>query len=212
MLLRETFEAGPLACNCSVLACEVTREAIVIDPGGALDRIAAIVRAHDLVIRAVIHTHAHLDHILGTRAVVEAHGGAIGLHRGDLFLYDGIAVQGAMFGIETTPVLPVTRFLEHDETVEFGAGKALVLHTPGHTPGSLCFEVVDGGQTTVFSGDTLFRRGIGRTDLPGGDGRQITRSIRERLYTRAPDALVIPGHGPSTTIADEAAKNPFVTA
>jgi hydroxyacylglutathione hydrolase len=211
-VLIETFEAGPLACNCSVLACPETREAVVIDPGGDVDRIAEIVRHHDLTVKAVIHTHAHLDHILGTREVVEVHGGEIGLHRGDLFLYDGLAVQGAMFGIATRPVLPVTRFLEHDETVTFGRRHALVLHTPGHTPGSLCFEVEGGDRTVVFSGDTLFRRSIGRTDLPGGDDQAIARSIRERLYTRSPDAVVIPGHGPTTTIGEEAAKNPFVPA
>lgn len=212
MLLRETFEAGHLACNCTVLACPETREALVIDPGGSTDRIAAIIRHHDLIVRAVIHTHAHLDHILGTRAVVEEHGGEIGLHEGDLFLYDGIAIQGAMFGIHTEPVRPVDRFLQHDERIEFGRGRALVLHTPGHTPGSVCFEVEDGGTTVLFSGDTLFRRSVGRTDLPGGDARTLARSIRERLYVRSPDALVIPGHGPSTTIGDEARKNPFVTA
>jgi hydroxyacylglutathione hydrolase len=212
VLLRETFEAGPLSCNCTVLACPETREAVVIDPGGATDRIAEIVRHHDLTVRAVIHTHAHLDHILGTRAVVEAHGGEIGLHRDDLFLYDGIAIQGAMFGIRTEPVLPVTRFLDHDDTVEFGRGNAVVIHTPGHTPGSLCFEVADGQRTVLFSGDTLFRRSIGRTDLPGGDAGQLQRSIRERLYTRSLEALVVPGHGPTTTLGDEARQNPFVAA
>jgi glyoxylase-like metal-dependent hydrolase (beta-lactamase superfamily II) len=212
MLLRETFEAGPLGCNCSVIACPKTKQAVIIDPGGEEDHIADIIRANDLTVRAVIHTHAHLDHILGTRTVVERHGGEIGLHRGDLFLYEGIAVQGAMFGITTHPTLPITRFLEDGERIEFGDRAVLSIHTPGHTPGSMCFEIEDDQKRIMFSGDTLFRRSVGRTDLPGGNTNQLMSSIRARLYTRDPETTVIPGHGPSTTLGEEAAKNPFVQA
>lgn len=213
MILRETFPAGPLQCNCTVLACGDTKDAIVIDPGGEQDRIAEIVAAYDLTVRAIIHTHAHLDHILGTRDVKQAHGGDICLHRGDLFLYDGIAMQAAMFGWQVPAAAPVDRFLEDGDRVEFGTRGALVVHTPGHTPGSVCFEVeVPGERPLVFAGDTLFRRSVGRTDLPGGDARTLARSIKERLYTRDLDALVIPGHGPTTTLGDEARANPFVRA
>lgn len=213
MLLMETFAAGAFACNCTVLACAKTKEAVVIDPGGETDRIRQIAEHHELVIKAVIHTHAHLDHIYCTRDVVEAHGGEICLHKDDLPLYEGIAMQAAMFGWKARETLPVDRFVEDGDVVRFGESGALVIHTPGHTPGSVCFEVVDEGEnkTFLFAGDTLFRRGIGRTDLPGGDGRAILRSIRDRLYTMDPDTLVVPGHGDNTTIGDEARANPFVT-
>jgi hydroxyacylglutathione hydrolase len=213
MLLRETFSAGPLGCNCTILACGDTKRAIVIDPGGELDRIAEIVRHHDLTVGAIIHTHAHLDHIHGTRDVKEAHGGDICLHRGDLFLYEGIAVQAAMFGWEVRPAAPVDRFVEHGDQVEMGRHTLEVVHTPGHTPGSICFGLaIPGEKPLLFAGDTLFRRSVGRTDLPGGDARALATSIRERLYTRDLDAVVIPGHGPTTTLGDEARANPFVKA
>jgi hydroxyacylglutathione hydrolase len=213
MLLRETFVAGPLGCNCTVLSCGDTKEAIIIDPGGETERIASIVAHYDLTVKAIVHTHAHLDHIYCTRDVKEAHGGEVCLHKGDLFLYDGIAVQASMFGWSVKPGVPVERFLDDGDEVGFGKKAALVLHTPGHTPGSVCFEVtVPGDKTIVFAGDTLFKRSVGRTDLPGGDGKQLARSIRDKLYTRDLDAVVVPGHGPSTTLGDEARANPFVRA
>lgn len=209
-MLVETFPAGPFQCNCTILGAG--KDAIVVDPGGETERIAAILRAHDLTVRAIIHTHAHLDHIHRTRDVQEAHGGAICLHRGDLFLYDGIAMQAAMFGWQVRPVAPVDRFLEHGDRLALGDGEVEVIHTPGHTPGSVCFEVKDGARTLLLAGDTLFKRSVGRTDLPGGDGGLLRRSIQERLYTRDLDAVVIPGHGPATTLGDEARGNPFVRA
>ena len=211
MLLRETFAAGPLQCNCTVLACPESRDALVIDPGDETERIADIVKSNDLRVVAIIHTHAHLDHIFCTREVKQEHGGEICLHKGDTFLYDGIAVQAAMFGWQVEEALPIERFVEHGDEIIFGKQHALVVHTPGHTPGSVCFEVDNGDEKIVFAGDTLFRRGIGRTDLPGGDSALIAQSIRERLYTMRPDALVVPGHGPNTTIFEESSKNPFVT-
>ena len=212
MLLRETFPAGPLECNCTVLACDQTRKAVVIDPGGAIDRIAEILAHDDLEVTSIIHTHAHLDHIFCTREVKQVHGGEICLHQGDLPLYQGIAIQAAMFGWRVDDTLPVERFIEDGDVIEIGAHRAEVIHTPGHTPGSVCFQLAVDGETLVFAGDTLFRRGIGRTDLPGGDSRKIVESIRRRLYTLDPEAVVIPGHGPNTTIAEEASRNPFVIA
>jgi len=213
VLLRETFPAGPFECNCTVLACEETREAVIIDPGGETERIAEIVAAHDLTVRAIIHTHAHLDHVFCTREVHERHGGTICLHPDDRFLYDDLAGQAAMFGWRVKPTRPVERWLAHDDTIDLGTRRLTVVHTPGHTPGSICFElVVTGERTVVFAGDTLFRGSIGRTDLPGGDSATLRRSIKQRLYTRDLDALVIPGHGPETTLGDEAISNPFVRA
>ncbi len=212
MILRETFPVGPLDCNCSVLACADTKEAVIVDPGGGVDKIAELVAHYDLTVKAIVHTHAHLDHIYCTKDVAEAHGGDICLHQGDHLLYKGLAVQAAMFGWKPRLTRAVDRFVDDGDRIEFGKRAALVLHTPGHTPGSICFEIEDEGKTYLFAGDTLFRRGIGRTDLPGGDSRAIVRSIRGRLYPRNPDTLVIPGHGPTTTLAEEARSNPFVTA
>ena len=210
MLLRETFPVGAFACNCSVIACPITKQAIIVDPGGEADRISQIVRHYDLSIQAIVHTHAHLDHIYATKEVKHGHGGTLCLHRDDLSLYEAHAVQAAMFGWEVRSISPVDRFVEDGDSVAFGQSSALVIHTPGHTPGSICFQVQDGSKTLLLSGDTLFRRSIGRTDLPGGDSRQIAHSIREKLYTLDPDAYVIPGHGPNTTIGEELHSNPFV--
>ena len=211
MLLRETFPAGAFECNCTVLACGDTKDAVVIDPGGEVQRIAEIVDQYDLTVRAIIHTHAHLDHIYCTRDVKEAHGGEVCLHKGDAFLYDGFAMQAAMFGWQVRETSPVERWIEHEDSIVVGKRTLSVIHTPGHTPGSVCFEIVDPDQgRLMFSGDTLFKRSIGRTDLPGGDSAQLQRSIRERLYTRDLDTVVIPGHGPTTKLGDEARANPFV--
>jgi hydroxyacylglutathione hydrolase len=205
VLLVETFPAGPLQCNCSIIACADTKDAVIVDPGGETERIAEIVAHYDLSVRSIVHTHAHLDHIYCTHDVKQAHGGEICLHRDDTYLY-------AMFGLPARAVSPVDRFVEHGEKIALGKHGLDVIHTPGHTPGSICFEVTDGSRTIVFAGDTLFRRSVGRTDLPGGDARALQRSIRERLYTRDPDALVVPGHGLSTKLGDEAKSNPFVRA
>jgi glyoxylase-like metal-dependent hydrolase (beta-lactamase superfamily II) len=213
MVLLESFPVGAFQCNCSVIACADTKDALVIDPGGEPERILEVVRHYDLTVRFTVHTHAHLDHIAATRDVVEATGSAIALHRDDLFLYDGFIMQAAMFGWQVRPVLPVNHFLRDGESLTFGKQATDVIHTPGHTPGSCCFlfAAAPEGVPLLLSGDTLFQRSIGRTDLPGGDSHAIERSIRERLYTLAPDTRVIPGHGPETTIGAEQRKNPFVT-
>lgn len=211
VILRETFPAGAFQCNCTILACGDTKDAVVIDPGGEVERIAEIVATYDLTVRSIIHTHAHLDHIYCTRDVNEAHGGEICLHKGDAFLYDGFAMQAQMFGWKVRPTTPVTRWIEHEDKIALGKRTLDVVHTPGHTPGSVCFalEDPDAGRL-LFAGDTLFRRSIGRTDLPGGDSKQIVRSIQERLFALDPDTLVITGHGPTTKIGDEAKSNPYV--
>src|SRR5262249_9966230 len=160
---------------------------------------------------SIIHTHAHLDHIFATRDVKQAHGGSICLHRGDTFLYDGIAIQAAMFGWQVKPALPVERWIEHGDQIELGKRTLAVIDTPAPTPGSVCFAIVDPDSgPLLFAGDTLFKRSIGRTALPGGDGKQIAVSIKQRLYTRDLATVVIPGHGPLTSLGDEARANPFV--
>ncbi len=213
VLLRETFPAGAFACNCTVLACGDTKDAVIIDPGGEVERIAQIVASYDLTVRAILHTHAHLDHIYCTRDVRTAHGGTICLHRDDAFLYDGFAMQAAMFGWRPRDTLPVERWIAHDDRVAMGKRELRVVHTPGHTPGSVCFSIVDPDSgPLVFTGDTLFRGSVGRTDLPGGDANQLARSIRDELYRLDLDTVAIPGHGPVTKLGDEARTNPFVRA
>ncbi len=213
MLLLETFAVGAFQCNCSVIGCADTKDALVVDPGGEPERILEVVRHYDLTVRFTVHTHAHLDHIAATRDVVEATGASIALHPDDLFLYDGFLMQAAMFGWQVRPVLPVNHLLRDGESLGFGKQATEVIHTPGHTPGSCCFLFASApqGEPLLLSGDTLFQRSIGRTDLPGGDSEAIERSIRQRLYTLAPETRVIPGHGPETTIGAERRKNPFVS-
>jgi glyoxylase-like metal-dependent hydrolase (beta-lactamase superfamily II) len=210
VLLLETFPVGAFQCNCSILACPETKQAIVCDPGGEHQRILEIVRHYDLSVKWIVHTHAHLDHIYETRDVKEQAGGTIALHRDDAFLYDGFAMQAAMFGWRVRPVLPVDHWITNGEKLDFGKRNAEVIHTPGHTPGSCCFRLEGENGPLLLSGDTLFQRSIGRTDLPGGDFEQIENSIQTRLYSLDPDTQVIPGHGPATTIGDEARGNPFV--
>jgi glyoxylase-like metal-dependent hydrolase (beta-lactamase superfamily II) len=206
VLLLETFPVGDFQCNCSVLGCPDTKQAMVVDPGGEHEHILEILTHYDLTVKWIVHTHAHLDHIYETRDVKEKAGGTIALHEGDRFLYDGFLMQASMFGWKPRPVLPVDHWLKDGESLTFGNRAAEVLFTPGHTPGSCCFKLDD----LVFSGDTLFQRSIGRTDLPGGHYPTLEKSIRTRLYTLDPDTKVIPGHGPATSIGDEKRGNSFV--
>lgn len=216
-MLVETFPVGALGCNCTVLACEATREAVVIDPGDDADTILDLVRANDLTVVSLIHTHAHIDHVGATGAVRRGAGdqAAIGLHVGDRWLYDNVPLQARMLGLlglsgAADPPPAVDRWLVDGDVVTWGReGRAEVLHTPGHTPGSLCFAVESLG--TVYTGDTLFAGSIGRTDLWGGSLPTLLRSIHKRLAPLDPDTAVIPGHGPATTVGDERRSNPFLT-
>jgi glyoxylase-like metal-dependent hydrolase (beta-lactamase superfamily II) len=209
--IRETFPVGPLQCNCTILGDPATGKALVIDPG---DQGAEIVKMlAELGLRAVtlIHTHAHFDHVGATRHVAEATKAEIQLHQGDRPLYENLAMQGEAFGFKFDDVLPVNRWMNDGDTIKAGGVEVEVIHTPGHTPGSVCFSL-GGSEPILFSGDTLFQSSIGRTDLWGGDGRLILRSIKTRLYSLPEETLVIPGHGPETTIGEERVTNPFVRA
>lgn len=210
-VLVESFPVGVLGCNCTILGCERTQEAIVVDPGGDADAILDVVRSNGLTVRYVIHTHAHFDHVLGTGDVQRATGAKVGLHPGDRFLYDDLGRQASWLGLEVSAKAPpVDVALEHQATLSFGEDAALVLHTPGHTPGSCCFSVKTPEGMLLLSGDTLFRGSIGRTDLPGGDLDQILASLKGRLLPLDDDTRVIPGHGPETRIGLERRQNPFL--
>jgi glyoxylase-like metal-dependent hydrolase (beta-lactamase superfamily II) len=208
--LLETFPVGMLECNCSILGDEESREAIVIDPGDEPERILEALQSAKLEPVALLHTHAHFDHIGGTRAVAEATGGAIRLHPADRPLYDALVEQAAFFGLTAQAPRAVDAPLADGEVIAFGRFSVRAIHTPGHTPGSTCFELA-GESPRLFSGDTLFRRSIGRTDLWGGDTDLILASIREKLFRLPEDLPVVCGHGPGTTIGEERRLNPFAS-
>jgi hydroxyacylglutathione hydrolase len=205
----QTLPVGPLQCNCSILIDPETREALVIDPGGDPDRILMTLAREKARPVALVHTHAHFDHILGTADVARVTEAPIRLHEGDRPLYDGLTDQAAAFGFRASAPLPPGPSLFDGERIRFGKFELGVIHTPGHTPGSTSF-VLEVESPTLFAGDTLFRRSIGRTDLWGGDTDQILASIRERLYTLPESTAVVCGHGPRTTIGEERRSNPFV--
>lgn len=209
-MLLETFPVGLLQCNCSILACESTKEAVVIDPGEQPEKILEIVRHHNLRVTHLIHTHAHFDHIGATRTLKEKTGASIYLHKGDEELYYMMKVQGQLFGAEVDDPLKIDYFLEEGQVLTFGNEKTLTIHTPGHTPGSCCFQAKSENKEILFSGDTLFKRGVGRTDLWGVSHECMIQSIRTKLLTLSDDLLVVPGHGPKTTIGDERRSNPYL--
>lgn len=210
MLLKK-FPLGPLQCNCSILACEKTKEAVVVDPGAEAERILAAIQAEGWKPKFIVHTHAHFDHLGATEEVHSRLGGEVCLHREDLFLYDNVAMQTALFRMPGFTVPPVEHWLEDKESLRFGDYRLEVLHTPGHTPGSVSFYVPTPEGSHVFTGDTLFQGGIGRTDLWGGDFELLMRSIRSKLLDLSEDAIVHPGHGSETTIGEEKAENPFLS-
>jgi len=207
-MIRKTFPVGMLQCNCTILADEDTRQAVIIDPGDEAAKIVATLAEDDLTAVAIVHTHAHIDHIGGTFELAQATGAPTYLHDGDGFLHQSLETQAAMLRVPVPTHGPIDQPLTDDQTIIFGSHQLGVMHTPGHTPGSVCFELV--GEDLCFSGDTLFNGSIGRTDLPGGDFDLITRSIRDRLYSLNGAVEVIPGHGPSTRIDRERRSNPFV--
>jgi hydroxyacylglutathione hydrolase len=207
--LIRTIPVGPLQCNCSIVADLDAREAVVIDPGDEAEKIVSALETTGCRALALLHTHGHFDHIGGTAGVKRATGAAIRIHRADRPLYDALPEQASFFGLQAGPPLPPDGGFSDGEMIEIGRLRLHVLHTPGHTPGSTCFRL-DGETPILFSGDTLFRRSIGRTDLWGGDTQTILASIREKLFTLPPELRVVCGHGPDTTIGEERRDNPFV--
>ncbi len=212
-LVVDTFPAGPLGCNCSLLVDREANEAIVVDPGGDLP---VIQRRLDALgnprVSAIVHTHTHIDHVGATAGLAAATNADPQIHEGDRFLYEMLPVQAAMLGIPVPDRCEMKGGLVDGTSFRFGAFELGVLHTPGHTPGSTCFlvEAKEPAEAWLFSGDTLFRGSIGRTDLWGGDFDGIMRSLRERILPLREDAVVVPGHGESSTIADELRQNPFL--
>jgi hydroxyacylglutathione hydrolase len=212
-LQRTSFRVGRLGCTCSILACPETGEALVVDPGDEAERILAELGQLGCKAVRIVHTHAHFDHVLGTGALARATGAETALHKADRPLYEHVADQLQAFGMPAAPgpLDAMTRELAGGEVLGFGRHEARVLHTPGHTPGSVCVLIEAPEQRPLlFAGDTLFAGSIGRTDLWGGDREQLVESIRGPLFSLPDDTLVIPGHGPETTVGLEREDNPWV--
>jgi hydroxyacylglutathione hydrolase len=232
-LIHEVIPVGMLQCNCSILGDPVTHEAIVVDPGDEVDRILEILRKHKLKVLAIVSTHTHIDHVGGLARLHDATGAPVLMHRDDLELYRHLDLQAEWLGVPTPEMTNVEEFLREGDSVKWGEFEASVIHTPGHTPGSLCLYLpshkiaqpphahsqaasrtkeIDNGamEPRLIAGDTLFAGSIGRTDLWGGSFPEIMKSLKTKLLALPDDTLVQPGHGPVTTIGAERETNPFL--
>jgi hydroxyacylglutathione hydrolase len=212
MMLLETRAVAPFYKNGFVLGCEDTREGVIIDPGDEVVGLLEVVERERLAIKYILLTHAHMDHVTGVARVKAALGAPVGLHRDDHFLYQAAVQQGLAFGFHVEQPPPIDFFYEGQAPLRFGRYEVRVHHTPGHCPGGVCLQVGREGERgrDLFVGDTLFAGSIGRTDLPGGDYDTLIRSITGVLYSFGDDAVVYPGHGPTTTIGQEKRTNPFL--
>jgi hydroxyacylglutathione hydrolase len=207
-VIHEILSVGVLQCNCSIFGDEQSREAIVIDPGDDIDDIMAVIERHALTVKAIVVTHAHIDHIGGAAKLKALTGAPVHMNQNDAGLYDHLNVQASWLGVKTPERTEIDSEARDGDRVHLPNAEFQILHTPGHTQGSISLWIPS--ENKLIAGDTLFRDSIGRTDLPGGDGRQILRSIRDKLLTLPDNTIVIPGHGPNTTIGREREHNPFL--
>jgi glyoxylase-like metal-dependent hydrolase (beta-lactamase superfamily II) len=212
-LFLDVFAVGPIQANCVLLGDADAGEVAVVDPGDEAERIVQRLQASDLRPTMILHTHGHLDHVGGTAHLFELLGGElpVGLHPDEIELYRNAPLQAQMFGLEVDAPPEPTMALVHGETVAVGGLELEIRHTPGHSPGGVCFVLENCGGPLAVVGDVLFAGSIGRTDLMGGSFPVLERSIREQLYTLADETVVVCGHGPNTTIGRERASNPFVS-
>jgi len=225
-LIHEILPVGMLQCNCHVVGDPVTREAIVVDPGDDAGRILEVIERHHLKVVAIVVTHAHIDHVIGLHRVRAATGAPVYLHPDDLELYRMLDVQASWLGMKTPEAVQIDQPAREGDVIRWGRYQAEFLHTPGHTPGSICLYMrsdmprpsegavaVSGAKTgtgQLFAGDTLFAGSIGRTDLWGGSFEGIIRSLKGKLLELPDHTIVYPGHGDATTIGKERATNPFL--
>jgi hydroxyacylglutathione hydrolase len=236
-LIHEILPVGMLQCNCHVLGDAETGEALVIDPGDEVERIEAILARHHLKVRAIVSTHAHIDHVGGLARLAQSTGAPVLMHAADLPLYENLEIQATLLGMPTPPSTKIDELLKEGDSVRWGRFAAQIFHTPGHSPGSITLYLpvaaapehaaerevksaeqkkrpnalaADEEAPQLFAGDTLFAGSIGRTDLWGGSYPQIIDSIRQKLLILPDNTIVLPGHGPATTIGHERAANPFL--
>jgi glyoxylase-like metal-dependent hydrolase (beta-lactamase superfamily II) len=213
-LFLDVFAVGPIQANCVLLGDADGGELVVVDPGEEAERIAERVRASGLRPTMILHTHGHLDHVGGTadlHRLMSHHTLPIGLHPDEIELYRNAPMQARMFGLEVEVPPEPDLILEHGKRLTVGGLELGVRHTPGHSPGGVCFVVEGAGEPLAIVGDVLFAGSIGRTDLMGGSFDVLERSIRQQLYTLPDDTRVVCGHGPETTIGRERTSNPFVS-
>jgi glyoxylase-like metal-dependent hydrolase (beta-lactamase superfamily II) len=207
-MIRETFPVGLLQCNCTILGDEQSHEAIVVDPGYEVPRILAVLAKHQLAVRQIVVTHAHIDHIASALELKRLTGAPILYNKADLPLTAMMEEQAGWIQVATPEVAPPDHSPADLEAVAVRGVEAQVIYTPGHTEGSLCLHVP--AASLLLAGDTLFAGSVGRTDLPGGHHGKLIQSIRERLLPLPDATLVVPGHGPETTIGVERVSNPFL--
>jgi glyoxylase-like metal-dependent hydrolase (beta-lactamase superfamily II) len=208
MLIVRHVVVGPFAMNAWLAGCDRTGEAVLIDPGDEIPRVLALTEPGGLEIRRIVLTHGHIDHVDGVALAAERTGAPVQIHADELPVLAGLELQAALFGLDVPPPPPIAHHHVHGETFTVGDHEATILHVPGHSPGSCAVHFAGAGH--LFAGDTLFAAGVGRTDLPGGDGRALLRSIREVLFPLGDDVVVHCGHGPDTTLGRERRENPVV--
>jgi glyoxylase-like metal-dependent hydrolase (beta-lactamase superfamily II) len=207
-MIHEIIPVGPLQCNCSVVGDEASREAIVIDPGDDIDQVLGLISKHNLQVKQIVITHAHIDHVGGAMKLRATTGAPILLNQNDYALLKMLDVQAAWIGMPTPGKVEIDNSLGQADTVKAGSLAAQVLETPGHTEGSICLYFPL--EKKLIAGDTLFAGSIGRTDLPGGSYEKILHSLHDRVLALPDETVVVPGHGPLTTIGEERENNPFL--
>ena len=207
-MIHEIVPVGMLQCNCSIFGDEESHEAIVIDPGDNIDEILAILERHALRVKEIVITHAHIDHIGGAAKLKAVTGAPVLMNANDQELYDQLDVQASWLGMEPPTRTAIDAAARDGDVLTLGPAEFRVLHTPGHTQGSISLWIP--AENKLIAGDTLFRDSIGRTDLPGGNPRQILRSIEDKLLQLPEETVVVPGQGANTTIGREKERNPFL--
>ena len=207
-MIHEILPVGMLQCNCSIFGDESTREAIVVDPGDQIEDILGVLAKHSLKVKAIVITHAHIDHIGGAAKLKGVTGAPVYMNANDQELYDHLDTQADWLGMQRQSRTEIDSPAREGDSLTLGEAPFHILHTPGHTKGSISLWIPS--ENKLVAGDTLFRDSIGRTDLPGGDTRQILSSIHTKLMKLPETAVVIPGHGQNTTIGREKERNPFL--